>query len=107
MSSVMHLPWWHGLQTTGPVTCAKSVYEDDKGYLIVVSLPSTDPQRLRVTWRTLFLKASSRYAATPYTAECLLFKHFCKAIGKQFLFFKALALTPYRGCVGVAAQPKN
>ncbi|KAH8958490.1 hypothetical protein BDL97_06G027300 [Sphagnum fallax] len=30
---------------------AKSIYEDDKGYLIMVSLPFTDMQRLRVSWR--------------------------------------------------------
>ncbi|CAM6021876.1 unnamed protein product [Sphagnum balticum] len=50
-------PWWlpsfSGVMTEacGPVTGAKSIYEDDKGYLIMVSLPFTDMQRLRVSWR--------------------------------------------------------
>eukprot|EP01018_Ginkgo_biloba_P026823 Gb_28998 [translate_table: standard] len=35
----------------GPVTAAKTVYEDEKGYLIMVSLPFTDIQRVRVSWR--------------------------------------------------------
>lgn len=38
-------------QACGPVTAAKTIYEDDKGYLIMVSLPFTDIQRVRVSWR--------------------------------------------------------
>eukprot|EP00250_Pteridium_aquilinum_P003456 c13772_g1_i1 orf=286-1767(+) len=34
----------------GPVTGAKSIYEDEKGYLMLVSLPFTDMQRVRVSW---------------------------------------------------------
>jgi hypothetical protein len=47
------LPHFSGVMTEacGPVTGAKSIYEDDKGYLIMVSLPFTDMQRLRVSWR--------------------------------------------------------
>ncbi|PKU83123.1 uncharacterized protein LOC110115847 [Dendrobium catenatum] len=35
----------------GPVTAAKTIYEDDDGYLIVVSLPFSDQQRVKVCWR--------------------------------------------------------
>nr|GMD03879.1 uncharacterized protein LOC105161463 [Ipomoea batatas]GME16850.1 uncharacterized protein LOC105161463 [Ipomoea batatas] len=35
----------------GPVTAAKSIYEDKEGYLIVISLPFVDPQRVKVSWR--------------------------------------------------------
>ncbi|GAA0148889.1 hypothetical protein LIER_08205 [Lithospermum erythrorhizon] len=35
----------------GPVTGAKTIYEDDKGYLILISLPFVDPQRVKVSWR--------------------------------------------------------
>ncbi|KAL8539044.1 hypothetical protein ACS0TY_000875 [Phlomoides rotata] len=35
----------------GPVTAAKTIYEDDKGFLIVVSMPFVDLQRAKVTWR--------------------------------------------------------
>eukprot|EP00250_Pteridium_aquilinum_P015141 c22405_g1_i1 orf=3-1037(+) len=36
---------------SGPVTGAKSIYEDEKGYLVMISLPFTDMSRLRVSWR--------------------------------------------------------
>ncbi|OWM87514.1 uncharacterized protein LOC116187062 [Punica granatum] len=35
----------------GPVTAAKAIYEDDQGFLIIVSLPFVDLQRVKVTWR--------------------------------------------------------
>ncbi|CAL9059779.1 unnamed protein product, partial [Musa banksii] len=35
----------------GPVTAAKTIYEDDEGYLIMVSLPFADRQRVKVSWR--------------------------------------------------------
>ncbi|MCO5564185.1 hypothetical protein L7F22_017842 [Adiantum nelumboides] len=38
------------LDASGPVTGAKTIYEDEKGYLILVSLPFTDMARLRVSW---------------------------------------------------------
>ncbi|XP_073008523.1 uncharacterized protein [Typha latifolia] len=38
-------------QASGPVTAAKSIYEDAEGYLILVSLPFADQQRVKVSWR--------------------------------------------------------
>ncbi|XP_024991296.1 uncharacterized protein LOC112525405 [Cynara cardunculus var. scolymus] len=35
----------------GPVTAAKTIYEDEEGFLIVVSLPCVDVERVKVTWR--------------------------------------------------------
>ncbi|KAL9227087.1 hypothetical protein vseg_002823 [Gypsophila vaccaria] len=35
----------------GPVTASKNIYEDDNGFLIIVSLPFCDLQRVRVTWK--------------------------------------------------------
>lgn len=35
----------------GPVTGAKTIYEDDEGFLIVVSLPCVDCTRVKVTWK--------------------------------------------------------
>lgn len=35
----------------GPVTAAKTIYEDDEGFLIIISLPFADLQRVKVTWR--------------------------------------------------------
>lgn len=36
---------------TGPVTAAKTIYEDEEGYLIIISLPFVDLQRVKVSWR--------------------------------------------------------
>ncbi|KAJ1700309.1 hypothetical protein LUZ63_000088 [Rhynchospora breviuscula] len=38
-------------QACGPVTAAKTIYEDEEGYLITVSLPFADQQRVKVSWR--------------------------------------------------------
>ncbi|KAL4571715.1 hypothetical protein LXL04_018480 [Taraxacum kok-saghyz] len=35
----------------GPVTGAKTIYEDEEGYLIVISLPFVDLQKVKVSWR--------------------------------------------------------
>ncbi|KAG9142591.1 hypothetical protein Leryth_011679 [Lithospermum erythrorhizon] len=35
----------------GPVTAAKTIYEDEKGYLILISLPFVDQQKVKVSWR--------------------------------------------------------
>uniref|UniRef100_A0A5B6YHF7 HSP20-like chaperones superfamily protein n=1 Tax=Davidia involucrata TaxID=16924 RepID=A0A5B6YHF7_DAVIN len=35
----------------GPVTAAKTIYEDEGGYLIIISLPFVDLQRVKVSWR--------------------------------------------------------
>ncbi|PIN11964.1 hypothetical protein CDL12_15429 [Handroanthus impetiginosus] len=35
----------------GPVTAAQTTYEDEAGYLIVMSLPFVDLQRVKVSWR--------------------------------------------------------
>lgn len=34
----------------GPVTAAKSIYEDEEGYLIIITLPFADPERVKVHW---------------------------------------------------------
>ncbi|GKV50187.1 hypothetical protein SLEP1_g56900 [Rubroshorea leprosula] len=34
----------------GPVTAAKTIYEDERGYLIIISLPFADLNRVKVTW---------------------------------------------------------
>ncbi|KAG9147879.1 hypothetical protein Leryth_003477 [Lithospermum erythrorhizon] len=35
----------------GPVTAAKNIYEDEKGYFILISLPFVDHQKVKVSWR--------------------------------------------------------
>lgn len=34
----------------GPVTAAKTIYEDEEGYLIIITLPFANPERLKVHW---------------------------------------------------------
>uniref|UniRef100_A0ACD5TSX2 Uncharacterized protein n=1 Tax=Avena sativa TaxID=4498 RepID=A0ACD5TSX2_AVESA len=36
---------------SGPVTAAKTIYEDDEGYLIMVSMLFSDQQSVKVSWR--------------------------------------------------------
>ncbi|EXB58127.1 hypothetical protein L484_026326 [Morus notabilis] len=50
------LPWLNEFSgvmknVCGPVTAAKSIYEDDEGFLIIVSLPFADLHRVKVTWK--------------------------------------------------------
>ncbi|KAJ1387234.1 HSP20-like chaperone [Sesbania bispinosa] len=35
----------------GPVTAAKSIYEDEQGYVIIISLPFVDLPSVKVSWR--------------------------------------------------------
>ncbi|KEH42395.1 hypothetical protein MtrunA17_Chr1g0182671 [Medicago truncatula] len=35
----------------GPVTAAKTIYEDEQGYLIIISLPFVDLASVKVSWR--------------------------------------------------------
>ncbi|KAL6534270.1 sequence orphan Slt1 [Orobanche hederae] len=48
--------WLHGFSGVlrnvyGPVTAAKMIYEDEQGYLILISLPFVDLTRVKVSWR--------------------------------------------------------
>ncbi|CAL0316891.1 unnamed protein product [Lupinus luteus] len=36
---------------SGPVTAAKTIYEDEKGYLIIITLPFVDLPSVKVSWR--------------------------------------------------------
>uniref|UniRef100_A0A0E0JVK3 SHSP domain-containing protein n=1 Tax=Oryza punctata TaxID=4537 RepID=A0A0E0JVK3_ORYPU len=56
MHSIVQPSWLHEFsgvmkKARGPVTAAKSIYEDDHGYLIMVSLPFVDQQKVKVSWR--------------------------------------------------------
>ncbi|OWM68812.1 uncharacterized protein LOC116210177 [Punica granatum] len=49
------LPWMNDFSGVmrnvyGPVTAAKTIYEDEQGYLIITSLPFSDLKRVKVTW---------------------------------------------------------
>ncbi|XP_021887656.1 uncharacterized protein LOC110806957 [Carica papaya] len=48
-------PWIHEFSGVmkdvyGPVTAAKTIYEDEQGYLIIISLPFADLEKVKVTW---------------------------------------------------------
>ncbi|XP_020571753.1 uncharacterized protein LOC110018691 [Phalaenopsis equestris] len=54
--NVVDPPWLNEFtgvmrQAYGPVTAGKTIYEDHEGYLIMVSLPFSDQQRVKVSWR--------------------------------------------------------
>lgn len=54
--NVIEPPWlseFNGVMKSayGPVTAAKTIYEDEEGFLIIVSMPFADLQRVKVTWR--------------------------------------------------------
>ncbi|CAL9155515.1 unnamed protein product [Musa hybrid cultivar] len=55
----------------GPVTAAKTIYEDDDGYMIMISLPFADHQRVKVSWRNSVMHGILKIicvstARTPY-----------------------------------------
>ncbi|KAK4797662.1 hypothetical protein SAY86_029988 [Trapa natans] len=46
--------YFHGVMVKnvyGPVTAAKTIYEDAQAFLIIISLPFVDLQRVKVSWR--------------------------------------------------------
>ncbi|KAK4759135.1 hypothetical protein SAY87_020436 [Trapa incisa] len=54
-SELTELPWLNDFSGVmrnvyGPVTAAKTIYEDEQGYLIIISLPLSDLKRVKVTW---------------------------------------------------------
>ncbi|GFZ02288.1 HSP20-like chaperones superfamily protein [Actinidia rufa] len=58
----------------GPVTAAKTIYEDEEGYLIIISLPFVDLQRVKVSWRNHL---------TYGIIKVSLFEHFWHAIHQE------------------------
>ncbi|XP_021771006.1 uncharacterized protein LOC110735151 [Chenopodium quinoa] len=59
----------------GPVTAAKSIYEDEKGFLIIVSLPFADPQRVRVTWKNTPTHGIVKVACVSTACSPLIKRH--------------------------------
>nr|GMC98258.1 ATP-dependent 6-phosphofructokinase [Ipomoea batatas] len=48
----------------GPVTAAKTIYEDDEGFLIIVSMPFVDLKRVKVTWRNTVSHGTVKISCT-------------------------------------------
>ncbi|KAG8074457.1 hypothetical protein GUJ93_ZPchr0006g45510 [Zizania palustris] len=54
---------------SGPVTAAKTIYEDSKGYLIIISLPFADIKRVKVSWKN---KLTNGIVKTPLVMVTVL-----------------------------------
>lgn len=60
---------------SGPVTAAKTIYEDSKGYLIIVSLPFADFQKVKVSWKNALTNGIVKVSCTSVGRMPLLKRH--------------------------------
>ncbi|KAK6140286.1 hypothetical protein DH2020_025982 [Rehmannia glutinosa] len=59
----------------GPVTAAKTIYEDEKGYLILISLPFVDLQRVKVSWRNTLTHGIIKVSCTSTSGTPFIKRH--------------------------------
>ncbi|KAK6152473.1 hypothetical protein DH2020_015108 [Rehmannia glutinosa] len=59
----------------GPVTAAKTIYEDEEGYLIVISLPFVDLQRVKVSWRNTLTHGIIKVSCTSTSRTPFIKRH--------------------------------
>ncbi|GER43516.1 HSP20-like chaperones superfamily protein [Striga asiatica] len=59
----------------GPVTAAKTIYEDEEGYLIVISLPFVDLQRVKVSWRNMLTHGIIKVSCTSTSRTPFIKRH--------------------------------
>ncbi|KAL3628620.1 sequence orphan Slt1 [Castilleja foliolosa] len=74
------LEWMNGFSGVlrdvyGPVTAAKTIYEDEKGYLILISLPFVDLQRVKVSWRNTLTHGIIKVSCTSTSRMPFLKRH--------------------------------
>ncbi|KAK3151215.1 hypothetical protein QOZ80_3AG0243130 [Eleusine coracana subsp. coracana] len=60
---------------SGPVTAAKTIYEDSKGYLIIISLPFADIQSVKVSWKNTLTNGIVKVSATSVGRMPFLKRH--------------------------------
>ncbi|KAF0904201.1 hypothetical protein E2562_032980 [Oryza meyeriana var. granulata] len=60
---------------SGPVTAAKTIYEDSKGYLIIISLPFADIQRVKVSWKNTLTNGIVKVSCTSVGRMPFLKRH--------------------------------
>ena len=60
---------------SGPVTAAKTIYEDSKGYLIIISLPFADIQKVKVTWKNTLTNGVVKVSCTSVGRMPFLKRH--------------------------------
>lgn len=59
----------------GPVTAAKTTYEDEEGYLILISLPFVDLQRVKVSWRNTLTHGIIKVSCTSTSRTPFIKRH--------------------------------
>lgn len=59
----------------GPVTAAKTTYEDEGGYLILISLPFVDLQRVKVSWRNTLTHGIIKVSCTSTSRTPFITRH--------------------------------
>lgn len=59
----------------GPVTAAKTTYEDEAGYLILISLPFVDLQRVKVSWRNTLTHGIIKVSCTSTSRTPFIKRH--------------------------------
>ncbi|KAL6907635.1 hypothetical protein ACP4OV_002674 [Aristida adscensionis] len=62
-------------QVSGPVTAAKTIYEDSKGYLIIISLPFVDIQSVKVSWKNTLTNGIIKVSCTSVGRMPFLKRH--------------------------------
>ncbi|KAJ1297740.1 hypothetical protein BS78_01G400100 [Paspalum vaginatum] len=60
---------------SGPVTAAKTIYEDSKGYLIIISLPFADFQKVKVSWKNTLTNGIVKVSCTSVGRMPFLKRH--------------------------------
>ncbi|KAL5209949.1 hypothetical protein ABZP36_005572 [Zizania latifolia] len=60
---------------SGPVTAAKTIYEDSKGYLIIISLPFADIQKVKVSWKNTLRNGIVKVSCTSVGQMPFLKRH--------------------------------
>ncbi|XP_062210775.1 uncharacterized protein LOC133912182 [Phragmites australis] len=60
---------------SGPVTAAKTIYEDSKSYLIIISLPFADIQRVKVSWKNTLTNGIVKVSCTSVGRMPFLRRH--------------------------------
>ncbi|GFP90151.1 hypothetical protein PHJA_001159000 [Phtheirospermum japonicum] len=81
LEAIANEPHWLGefsgvlRNVYGPVTGAKTIYEDEEGYLIVISLPFVDLQRVKVSWRNTLTHGVIKVSCTSTSRTPFIKRH--------------------------------
>ena len=59
----------------GPVTAAKTIYEDEEGYMIVISLPCVDLSSVKVSWRNTLIHGIIKVSCVSTSGKPYIKRH--------------------------------